>query len=91
MIRPDDIRELLRKEPFQPFRIHLSNGQTYDVTHPELGYVMRATMIVSRPATDVPYMIGDGFHVLSILHINNIEILTNPASAKTGNGTVGGA
>ena len=35
-MRPDDVRAELRIQPFQPFRIRLSNGKTYDVPHPDL-------------------------------------------------------
>jgi hypothetical protein len=86
MIRPTDIRKLLQKKPFQPFRIHLSNGQVFDVTHPELGYAMRATMIVSRPAVDSPEVIGDGFHVIAIIHINNIELMPIQTAKASNNG-----
>jgi hypothetical protein len=33
---PEDLQKKLRKQPFQPFRMHLSDGAVYDVTHPEL-------------------------------------------------------
>ena len=38
-VRPDAIRKLLRKRPFFPFRVYVSDGATYDVTHPEAGWV----------------------------------------------------
>ena len=36
MIRTEDILDLLRKQPFEPFRICMTDGRAYDVTHPEL-------------------------------------------------------
>lgn len=35
-MRQAELRETLRKHPFAPFRLHLSNGLTYDVRHPEM-------------------------------------------------------
>jgi hypothetical protein len=35
MIDPADLQELLEKEPFEAFRIRMSDGNAYDVTHPE--------------------------------------------------------
>jgi hypothetical protein len=29
------IRELLREQPFQPFRIQMADGRHFDVVHPE--------------------------------------------------------
>jgi hypothetical protein len=88
MIRPDDIRELLKKQPFQPFRIHLSNGKSYTVSHPELAYVMRATIVVARlvPGDTDPEPIGDGFNVISILHIYDLEIMSPAPAGHPKNG-----
>jgi hypothetical protein len=87
VIRPEDVRDLLRKQPFQPFRMHMSNGQSYDVVHPELAVVTRGTIVVAKPFPGAPDAIGEGFHLVSVLHINNIEILPVAASTK-GNGSV---
>jgi len=32
MIDPSTIQESLDKEPFEPFRMHLSDGRRYDIT-----------------------------------------------------------
>ena len=32
-MRPDDIRAHLRKQLFEPFRVFMSDGATYDVRH----------------------------------------------------------
>ena len=32
---PNQIRELLRAAPFQPFRIHLADSRVLEVPHPE--------------------------------------------------------
>ncbi len=31
----NEIRKLLRAQPFQPFTLHLADGRTFDVPHPE--------------------------------------------------------
>ena len=51
-MRPDAIRKLLRKRPFFPFRVYVSDGATYDVTHPEAGWVsarILKSMLSLRP------------------------------------------
>ena len=50
-MRPEDIREFLRRQPFRPFRLTLTDGRTYDVMHPELAMVGRSSMEVglARP------------------------------------------
>ena len=49
MIRIDDVRGRLDKRPFEPFRICLTDGRTYDITHPELCLPGRTTVHVAVP------------------------------------------
>ena len=51
-MRQQEVQDVLRKEPFQPFRIHLSNGETYDVRHPELALLTRSSVHVVVPSSD---------------------------------------
>ena len=51
-MRQQEVRDILRKEPFQPFRIHLSNGETYDLRHPELALLTRNSVHVVVPSSD---------------------------------------
>jgi len=73
MIRPEDIRDLLKKQPFQPFRMHMS-----------LAFVTRGTIVVSKPVPGSEEPIGEGVHLVSVLHINNIELLPSSAAPKKG-------
>lgn len=43
-MRPDDIRDFLQKKPFQPFKVTLTDGRTYEVRHPELAMVARSAV-----------------------------------------------
>ena len=45
----EDILRFLRARPFEPFRIYMSDGNTYDVAHPELAMVERSVVIVGVP------------------------------------------
>jgi hypothetical protein len=49
-VRPDDVRAWIHDVPFQPFRLHLTNGTSFDVRHPEQALVDRTTV------TLVPYL-----------------------------------
>lgn len=35
MVRPEDILEMLRATPFEPFRVYLTDGAVYEVRHPD--------------------------------------------------------
>lgn len=49
MIRREDVLENLEKQPFEPFRICMTDGRTYDVAHPDLCIPSRTTVYVGVP------------------------------------------
>jgi hypothetical protein len=44
---PVEIRDHLRRTPFQPIRICMSDGSTYDVPHREGAFVTRTTIAIA--------------------------------------------
>ena len=71
-------RDLLTRRPFEPFRVVMSSGQTYEVRHPEMAWLTRTTLYVGTGGAEgVP----DEAFMLSLLHIASIEPLT-PAGTK---------
>ena len=64
----DTIREWLRREPFEPFAIRLSNGEVHQVRHPENVALGKTRIAISYPETD--RMVHS-----SLVHINSIEAL----------------
>ena len=49
MIRLEDVRELIDKRPFEPFRICMTDGRAYDITLPELCLPGRTKVHVAVP------------------------------------------
>ena len=43
---PEDLRELLRKQPFEPFRLVMTDGVGLDIRHPDLLWVGRRIAMV---------------------------------------------
>ena len=74
MIRPEDFRKPLDKRPFEAFRISLTDGQTYDVQHPELCMMVRSTVYVGAPNPRRPGVAMD-IHHISLVHIVGFEPL----------------
>ena len=66
-------RDLLKAQPFEPFRLVMSSGQTYDVRHPEMAWLTRTDILVGLDETK------DGlptrFKICSLLHVTTIEPL----------------
>ncbi len=72
-MRPDDIRDFLQKRPFQPFRLTLTDGRTYEVRHPELAMVGRSIVAIGVPAANDPRPVFDRLVTVSLLHVMQIE------------------
>jgi hypothetical protein len=47
MNHPPDIRDLLDKEPFKPFRILMSDGNSYSVTNAQLVVPMGTKLFIA--------------------------------------------
>lgn len=66
-------RDLLKKQPFQPFRIVMSSGEAHEVRHPEMAALTRTDLLVGTG--DAEDHIPEYFRTYSLLHITAIEPL----------------
>ena len=64
----ETIREWLNRRPFEPFVLRLSNGEAYEVRHPENVAVGKARLAIVYPESD-------RFVHVSLIHVNSIEAL----------------
>jgi hypothetical protein len=69
-------RDLLTRQPFEPFRLVKSSGQTYDVRHREMAMLMKTDLLVG---TDEVEGLPTRFRVCSLLHVTAVE----PLAART--------
>jgi len=74
---PKGILQALRKRPFKPFRIQVSDGSTYDVRHPELVMVGKGEVIIGIPANGDADPIYDRAETVSLGHV--LKLLPAPA------------
>ena len=70
-MRFSEIQDVLRRQPFEPFRVHLSNGQSYVVRHPESAGLTRTSVYVGTPAGDDK--VPDRMIQCDLLHVVAIE------------------
>ena len=82
-MRPKEILTHLRRRPFAPIRIHISDGASYDVSHPEMMAVTTTVVFIAQPPE------SDGVPERSVycdpVHITRIEPLdgTKPKRRPT--------
>jgi hypothetical protein len=65
---------LLRKRPFQPFRVYVSDGASYDVTHPEAAQVFGAVLLALLPVSTILGPAVERRLMVSFIHITRVEI-----------------
>jgi hypothetical protein len=71
----DDLKQLLDKTPFAPFRITLSTKEAFEVRHPELAFLEKRFIAVGQPVSssdDRSILI----HWINYQHIAHIHRLT---------------
>lgn len=83
----EDLREWVRRQPFEPFALYLTDGTVYEVHHRERALVARRTVsigVLAHPEDELP----DRSTTVSLLHIARIEPLSGGALPR-GNGQTG--
>jgi len=80
MISGLEIKGLLQRQPFHPFRVTLSSGETYDVTHHDATWVTRHTLEVGLNVD--PNGLAEYVRRCSILHITSIADLEPATTPK---------
>ncbi len=83
-MRQEVVLTFIKRQPFRPFRLTLSDGRTYDIHHPEMVSSDRSAVFLELPETSS----HNGVKVdeepsvtISLLHIMQIRPLkTSPTS-----------
>lgn len=76
-MKPEELVELFAERPFQPLRLHMSNGRTHDIRHPEMAIVGEGVLALGVHVDGVSY---PRVRLVPIPHINEAApILTESA------------
>ena len=69
----DTFRDILRRAPFEPFRVEMSCGESYNVMHPEMALVSAKTLVLALPEPTRPD--GERLVFCSYIHVAHVEVL----------------
>ena len=72
---PEDVQKKLRRQPFQPFRMYLTDGSVYDVMHPELVLLGRRSLVLGLAGSpeDTLYERTVDVDLLHIVRMEHLE------------------
>ncbi len=59
---------LLNRQPFQPLEVRMSNGDSHQIRHPEMAFLLRSSIILGSPESD-------NFEFLSLLHVAEVKAI----------------
>lgn len=79
----EELQQAARRQPFEPFRVILTTGATYDIRHPDLIMVGRrsATIGLTHQPEKTVY---DYTIKVDLLHIVGIQELPAPPPSSNG-------
>lgn len=70
-MRPAQVRDHLKTQPFRPIRIHKSDGSSYEVRHPEMAYVTASQVMIALEMSEEN--LPDRVVFCDPIHITRIE------------------
>ncbi len=80
-MEPEKIRAHLRRQPFLPIRVYISDGSSYDVRHPEMMLVARMEVVIAiDPGND---NVPERSAYCDPMHITRIEPLDAAKRKRT--------
>ena len=78
-----DVLDYVRRRPFRPFRLTLTDGRTYEVHHPELAMVGLSIVVIGVPApnsTDVLFQRAVTVDLAHIMEAEHLPVAASPTS-----------
>lgn len=79
----EEVMQFLRRSPFVPFRVYVTDGAAYDVRHPEL-VLPGARFVEIGIAADPNQMYFDRVVSVDLLHITRLEPMSAVPSGVNG-------
>lgn len=68
-MRIDDLKNVHQARPYRPFTIHLSDGRSFRVDHPEFLALSRTGRTVALFSED------DAFEIIDVMLMTSIEVV----------------
>jgi len=83
-----ELHEWLKRRPFQPFRVHLADGRTFDIYRPRTNLLGQTFIKIGIPDPDDPGPLScDHTEYVPLAQITQLEPLTAaPSSGPSGKG-----
>jgi len=81
---PEELATAVRRRPFVPFRLTLTEGSTYEIRHPELCMPGRRSAVIGLNPSNENDLLFDRSVTVDLLHIVKLEPLDGPTAMTNG-------
>ncbi len=69
----DTLKAMLTRRPFEPMRVKTSNGEVFEIRHPEMAMLAKSALAIVHPDSNGGP--SDKVEYISYLHISSVESL----------------
>lgn len=76
----DALKTMLNRRLFEPLRLKTSNGEVFEIRHPEMATMAKSALIVVHPDADGSP--SDKVEYISYLHIASVETLAGAVAKE---------
>jgi hypothetical protein len=73
-----ELKDLIRRSSEKPLRIHLADGASYKIAHPDFAFTTSGSLIL---ASGPGHQLGAEFVVCPLAQITRVEVLKSRAKA----------
>lgn len=82
---PQELAAAVRRKPFVPFRLTLTEGSTYEIRHPEMCMVGHRSAYLGLGSANDPDLLFERAVNVDLLHIVKLDFL-EPTTSPSSNG-----
>jgi hypothetical protein len=77
----ESLKSLIRRRPFKPFRLYVTDGAVYVVRHPDFLMLSQSEAVIGLPpAGDPNASDAERFAWIDLAHITRVEPLETPVA-----------
>jgi hypothetical protein len=80
-VSPEALRDMLTRVPFIPFRLHISDQASYDITNPRMVMVGGSVLVIGINRRDSASEFFDEPVIVANRHITRVEPLVDEVAA----------
>ncbi len=83
MVQAQEIRQLLRQRPFQPFRVYLTDGRVFEIRYPDINLLGESFFSIGIPEPNVPDPFGEYSVLVEVEDVQRVELINPTDSAAS--------